>query len=136
MTDVTSSFPLVPIIAAVRRRGGGASGGGGAQRTGQGNNMSMLRYYTDDSPGLKITPVRGRLSHHTIRADRTSEPHSDAHSSFLLFVVVSNTLRFPNPPPLFRQLTGCRADDERVLHRLRHYAPRGVQDLPVYQQVI
>ena len=24
----------------------------------QGNNMSMLRYYTDDSPGLKITPVR------------------------------------------------------------------------------
>jgi hypothetical protein len=22
--------------------------------------MSMLRYYTDDSPGLKITPVRAR----------------------------------------------------------------------------
>jgi len=30
---------------------GSSSGGGGA------NTMSMLRYYTDDSPGLKITPV-------------------------------------------------------------------------------
>ena len=34
-------------------------GGAGAPARGQqGNNMSMLRYYTDDSPGLKITPVR------------------------------------------------------------------------------
>mmetsp|Transcript_6624 Transcript_6624/g.26918 ORF Transcript_6624/g.26918 Transcript_6624/m.26918 type:complete len:84 (-) Transcript_6624:89-340(-) len=41
--------------SGVRRRNTG--GGGGAQKTGQGNNMSMLRYYTDDSPGLKITPV-------------------------------------------------------------------------------
>mmetsp|Transcript_12212 Transcript_12212/g.45435 ORF Transcript_12212/g.45435 Transcript_12212/m.45435 type:complete len:89 (-) Transcript_12212:1078-1344(-) len=44
--------------SAVRRRGAGSGGGGGqGARTGQGNNMSMLRYYTDDSPGLKITPV-------------------------------------------------------------------------------
>ena len=57
---VPSYFPRADrdATAGVRRRNTG--GGGGAQKTGQGNNMSMLRYYTDDSPGLKITPVRAR----------------------------------------------------------------------------
>lgn len=57
---VPSCFPRADrdATAGVRRRNTG--GGGGAQKTGQGNNMSMLRYYTDDSPGLKITPVRAR----------------------------------------------------------------------------
>ena len=57
---VPSYFPRADrdATAGVRRRNTG--GGGGAQKTGQGNNMSMLRYYTDDSPVLKITPVRAR----------------------------------------------------------------------------
>jgi len=38
----------------VRRRISSANAG---RNDGNGGNMSMLRYYTDDSPGLKITPV-------------------------------------------------------------------------------
>ncbi|KAB2611000.1 transport protein Sec61 subunit beta-like [Pyrus ussuriensis x Pyrus communis] len=42
-----------------RRRVGGSTGSGsidgGGGRSGAGNNM--LRFYTDDAPGLKITPT-------------------------------------------------------------------------------
>ncbi|XP_048423746.1 protein transport protein Sec61 subunit beta-like, partial [Pyrus x bretschneideri] len=42
-----------------RRRVGGSTSsgsiGGGGGRSGAGNNM--LRFYTDDAPGLKITPT-------------------------------------------------------------------------------
>mmetsp|Transcript_4589 Transcript_4589/g.20565 ORF Transcript_4589/g.20565 Transcript_4589/m.20565 type:complete len:90 (-) Transcript_4589:873-1142(-) len=38
----------------IRRRAAGANP---ERNDGNGGNMSMLRYYTDDSPGLKITPV-------------------------------------------------------------------------------
>jgi len=41
-------------VGIVRRRAAGANPG---RNDGNGGNMSMLRYYTDDSPGLKITPV-------------------------------------------------------------------------------
>nr|ABK25751.1 unknown [Picea sitchensis]ABK26018.1 unknown [Picea sitchensis]ACN40938.1 unknown [Picea sitchensis] len=47
--------------AGLRRRrttsgsGGGGSGGGGFGGSGGGSNM--LRFYTDDAPGLKITPT-------------------------------------------------------------------------------
>ena len=34
-----------------------AAGANPERNDGNGGNMSMLRYYTDDSPGLKITPV-------------------------------------------------------------------------------
>lgn len=68
-TPPLSSFFLLSALACtggVRRRatGGGSSGGGGVARTGgNSNGMSMLRYYTDDAPGLKITPVRLPLTH-------------------------------------------------------------------------
>ena len=41
-------------VGIVRRRAAGANPG---RNDGNGGNMSMLRYYTNDSPGLKITPV-------------------------------------------------------------------------------
>lgn len=46
--------------AGLRRRrttggSGGGSGGGGFGGSGGGSNM--LRFYTDDAPGLKITPT-------------------------------------------------------------------------------
>ncbi|CAN4101690.1 unnamed protein product [Withania somnifera] len=42
-----------------RRRLGGSSitGGGGNAVVGSGNANNMLRFYTDDSPGLKISPT-------------------------------------------------------------------------------
>ncbi|XP_042475777.1 protein transport protein Sec61 subunit beta-like [Macadamia integrifolia] len=45
-----------------RRRLGGASGGGGGGGGsggfgGGGGGSNMLRFYTDDAPGLKITPT-------------------------------------------------------------------------------
>ncbi|XP_043703260.1 protein transport protein Sec61 subunit beta-like [Telopea speciosissima] len=49
--------------AGMRRRrlgggGGGGSGGGGSGGFGVGGGGSnMLRFYTDDAPGLKITPT-------------------------------------------------------------------------------
>ena len=41
-------------VGLIRRRAAGANP---ERNDGNGGNMSMLRYYTDDSPGLKITPV-------------------------------------------------------------------------------
>ncbi|KAG5618666.1 hypothetical protein H5410_018490 [Solanum commersonii] len=47
--------------AGMRRRRLGASssagGGGGNAVVGSGNASNMLRFYTDDSPGLKISPT-------------------------------------------------------------------------------
>ncbi|CAN4102349.1 unnamed protein product [Withania somnifera] len=46
--------------AGMRRRRLGASsaaGGGGSAVVGSGNASNMLRFYTDDSPGLKISPA-------------------------------------------------------------------------------
>ncbi|GLJ37849.1 hypothetical protein SUGI_0770020 [Cryptomeria japonica] len=46
--------------AGLRRRrttGAGGSGGGGAFGGGGGGPSNMLRFYTDDAPGLKITPT-------------------------------------------------------------------------------
>lgn len=48
-----------PAASGLRRRrasssGGGGGGGGGGFGGGGGN---MLRFYTDDAPGLKITPT-------------------------------------------------------------------------------
>ncbi|KAL3343289.1 hypothetical protein AABB24_027040, partial [Solanum stoloniferum] len=47
--------------AGMRRRRLGASssagGGGGNSVVGSGNASNMLRFYTDDSPGLKISPT-------------------------------------------------------------------------------
>ncbi|XP_010264734.1 PREDICTED: protein transport protein Sec61 subunit beta-like [Nelumbo nucifera] len=44
--------------AGMRRRRVGASGGGGSGGFGGGGSGSnMLRFYTDDAPGLKITPT-------------------------------------------------------------------------------
>jgi protein transport protein SEC61 subunit beta len=42
-----------------RRRVSGASGanGSGAISAGSGGGGNMLRFYTDDAPGLKITPT-------------------------------------------------------------------------------
>lgn len=40
-----------------RRRVGGSGGGGGAAFGGGGSGSNMLRFYTDDAPGLKITPT-------------------------------------------------------------------------------
>ncbi|KAJ4979669.1 hypothetical protein NE237_010449 [Protea cynaroides] len=60
--------PMAPrgsaaATAGMRRRrlgGGGSSGGGGGGSGGfggSGNGSNMLRFYTDDAPGLKITPT-------------------------------------------------------------------------------
>lgn len=46
--------------AGLRRRrttGGSGSGGGGAFGGSSGGPSNMLRFYTDDAPGLKITPT-------------------------------------------------------------------------------
>ncbi|XP_055832674.1 protein transport protein Sec61 subunit beta [Solanum dulcamara] len=46
--------------AGMRRRRLGSSsstGGGGNAVVGSGNASNMLRFYTDDSPGLKISPT-------------------------------------------------------------------------------
>ncbi|XP_006343448.1 protein transport protein Sec61 subunit beta-like [Solanum tuberosum] len=40
-----------------RRLGASSSGGGGNAVVGSGNASNMLRFYTDDSPGLKISPT-------------------------------------------------------------------------------
>lgn len=42
--------------AGLRRRRTASSGSGGGGFSG-GNNSNMLRFYTDDAPGLKITPT-------------------------------------------------------------------------------
>ena len=54
--------------------------------------MSMLRYYTDDSPGLKITPVRARTPSRNRQPSRGS-----IHFSFVF------------TPPAFRSRLGERA---------------------------
>ena len=143
-TDLPSCFPHADrdATAGVRRRNTG--GGGAAQKTGQGNNMSMLRYYTDDSPGLKITPVRARTPSRNRQPSRgsihfSSSPPSPAPLRASFFVRFGRrfprlTARLPSPNEKTKK-TGGRADDERVLHRVRHHAPRGVQDLPVHQLV-
>ena len=43
--------------------------------------MSMLRYYTDDSPGLKITPVRARTPSRNRQPLRGSIHFSSASAS-------------------------------------------------------
>ncbi|RZR78019.1 hypothetical protein BHM03_00003240 [Ensete ventricosum] len=46
--------------AGMRRRrlgGGGGGGGGGFAGGGPGGGANMLRFYTDDAPGLKMTPT-------------------------------------------------------------------------------
>ncbi|KAM3233603.1 Protein transport protein Sec61 subunit beta [Capsicum chinense] len=47
--------------AGMRRRrlsgSSSAAGGGGSGVVGSGNANNMLRFYTDDSPGLKISPT-------------------------------------------------------------------------------
>ncbi|CAL9092200.1 Protein transport protein sec61 [Musa troglodytarum] len=40
-----------------RRRLGGGGGGGGFAGGGPGGGANMLRFYTDDAPGLKMTPT-------------------------------------------------------------------------------
>ncbi|RVW38830.1 hypothetical protein VitviT2T_007985 [Vitis vinifera] len=40
-----------------RRRVGGGSGGSSSGYGGGGSGSNMLRFYTDDAPGLKITPT-------------------------------------------------------------------------------
>jgi hypothetical protein len=121
----------------VRRRGAGSGGGGGqGARTGQGNNMSMLRYYTDDSPGLKITPVRRREAFVSRSTQDRTQPRQCRSFILLRSRNVPPIPLTPSFPSLPRPQKGRRAHDERVLHRLRHHAARGVQDLPVHEQVI
>lgn len=64
--------------------------------------MSMLRYYTDDAPGLKITPVRCPVPSHTAGA---IEPDNTIRTS-TSFVTIrfiaarldpTRSLRFPVP---------------------------------------
>jgi protein transport protein SEC61 subunit beta len=46
--------------AGLRRRrtaSTGSGGGGGGSGAFRGGNSNMLRFYTDDAPGLKITPT-------------------------------------------------------------------------------
>ncbi|OVA18108.1 Preprotein translocase Sec [Macleaya cordata] len=43
--------------AGMRRRRVGGGGGGSGGFSGGGNGSNMLRFYTDDAPGLKITPT-------------------------------------------------------------------------------
>ena len=45
--------------AGMRRRrvGGGTSGGNSSGSVGGGGASNMLRFYTDDAPGLKISPT-------------------------------------------------------------------------------
>ena len=103
-TDLPSCFPHADrdATAGVRRRNTG--GGGAAQKTGQGNNMSMLRYYTDDSPGLKITPVRARVPSpkRNPRADREktllSTPARAGARRFALFSSRETLARLTAPP--------------------------------------
>ncbi|KAJ8620948.1 hypothetical protein MRB53_029477 [Persea americana] len=40
-----------------RRLGGGAGAGGASGSFGGGGGSNVLRFYTDDAPGLKITPT-------------------------------------------------------------------------------
>lgn len=40
-----------------RRRVGGATSGGSATATGGSSGANMLRFYTDDAPGLQISPT-------------------------------------------------------------------------------
>lgn len=40
-----------------RRLGGGSSNAGGSGTVGAGSSSNMLRFYTDDAPGLKISPT-------------------------------------------------------------------------------
>ena len=47
--------------------------------------MSMLRYYTDDSPGLKITPVRARTPSRNRQPSRGSIHFSSSPPAFFVF---------------------------------------------------
>ena len=123
-----------PLDPRPRRAGGSlrrrnTGGGAGAPARGQqGNNMSMLRYYTDDSPGLKITPVRSPFP-----PDREDPRHPQPCCAPRNPRALDRSL---TPSPRVHSLPAGRgADDERVLHRFRHHAPRRVQDLPVPQLV-
>ncbi|KAH7297392.1 hypothetical protein KP509_26G067500 [Ceratopteris richardii] len=51
--------PRGNVGATRRRRVGGGSGGSGfgGGGGGGGSGSNMLRFYTDDAPGLKITPT-------------------------------------------------------------------------------
>lgn len=40
-----------------RRLGGGSSSGGGSDGVGGSSSSNMLRFYTDDAPGFKISPT-------------------------------------------------------------------------------
>mmetsp|Transcript_14480 Transcript_14480/g.52088 ORF Transcript_14480/g.52088 Transcript_14480/m.52088 type:complete len:96 (-) Transcript_14480:2220-2507(-) len=51
----TSSVRTMPSSDAVRRRTSGVSGP--FRSANNGNGMSMLRFYTEEAQGLKITPV-------------------------------------------------------------------------------
>lgn len=106
-------------------------------------------------PCSAITPMtlRGSRSRRCVRARRrgTANPRADRYifrlhppraspplraSFFARFGrrFPRLTARLPSPNEKTKK-TGGRADDERVLHRVRHHAPRGVQDLPVHQLV-
>ncbi|KAL9243861.1 hypothetical protein vseg_017700 [Gypsophila vaccaria] len=43
--------------AGIRRRRASGSGGGGGSRGGLDMGQNMLRFYTDDAPGLKVSPT-------------------------------------------------------------------------------
>ena len=58
--------------------------------------MSMLRYYTDDSPGLKITPVRARTPSRNRQPSRGSIHFSSASASQRV-VLLSCRETFPAP---------------------------------------
>lgn len=42
---------------ATRRRPGGAGGGAFARSSANSSGMAMLRFFTDEAPGIKVTPV-------------------------------------------------------------------------------
>ncbi|KAK8955435.1 Protein transport protein Sec61 subunit beta [Platanthera guangdongensis] len=48
-----------PSVAGMRRRrlGGGGGGGSSASFGGGSGGSNMLRFYTDDAPGLKMSPT-------------------------------------------------------------------------------
>jgi hypothetical protein len=61
--------------------------------------MSMLRYYTDDSPGLKITPVRARTPSRNRQPSRGSIHFSSSPPASASPRVVLRSFRETFPAP-------------------------------------
>lgn len=57
--------PSSTTHTATRRRPGGAGGGAFARSSANSSGMAMLRFFTDEAPGIKVTPVRGSYIYFT-----------------------------------------------------------------------